>query len=320
MEKVSIIGLDLAKSIIQIHAASVDGSVLFRRKISSKKLLSFLSEVDPCVVAMEACAGSHHWGREIAKLGHRVKLIAPIYVKPFVKRQKNDAADAEAICEAAMRPTMRFVAVKSEEKQAAATVFKVRDLLVRQKTQIINALRGLMAEFGITVPQGPSHVGVLINHVEDDSSSLTEAARAPCLALVLTLRALIDKVRELDLEIGRRARHDDVAKRLMSIPGIGPVIATALEALAPPVETFTRGRDFSAWMGLTPRQHSSGGKPRLGKTSKMGQRDLRRLLIIGASAVVRWASRRGAVEGSWLSRMIGKKPHQAGFPDLPRAL
>ncbi|RVO45589.1 IS110 family transposase [Sinorhizobium meliloti] len=308
MEKVSIIGLDLAKSSIQVHAASVDGSVLFRRKISSKKLLAFLSGLDPCIVAMEACAGSHHWGREIAKLGHRVKLIAPIYVKPFVKRQKNDAADAEAICEAALRPTMRFVAVKSEEKQAAATVFKVRDLLVRQKTQIINALRGLMAEFGITVPQGPSHVGILISHVEDGGSSLTEAARAPCLALVLTLRALVDKVRELDLEIGRRARQDDVAKRLMSIPGIGPVIATALEALAPPAETFTRGRDFSAWMGLTPRQHSSGGKPRLGKTSKMGQRDLRRLLIIGASAVVRWASRRGALDGSWLSRMIGKKP------------
>lgn len=245
--------------------------------------------------------GNHHWGREIAKLGHRVKLIAPIYVKPFVKRHKNDAADAEAICEAAMRPTMRFVAVKSEEKQAAATVFKVRDLLVRQKTQIINALRGLMAEFGITVPQGPSHVGI-----EDDGPSLTEAARAPCLALVLTLRALVDKVRELDLEIGRRARQDDVAKRLMSIPGIGPVIATALEALAPPAETFTRGRDFSAWMGLTPRPHSSGVKPRLGKTSKMGQRDLRRLLIIGASAVVRWASSCGALDGSWLSRMKAK--------------
>lgn len=163
MEKVSIIGLDLAKSTIQVHAASVNGPVLSRRKVSSKKLLAFLSGFDPCIVVMEACAGSHHWGREIAKLGHQVKLIAPIYVKPFVKRQKNDAADAEAICEAAMRPTMRFVAVKSEEKQAAATVFKVRDLLVRQKTQIINALRGLMAELGITVPQGPAHVGILIS-------------------------------------------------------------------------------------------------------------------------------------------------------------
>lgn len=308
MRKVSIIGLDLAKNTIQVHGAGADGSVIFRRKVSSGKLLAFLSGVDPCMVAMEACAGSHHWGREISKLGHQVKLIAPAYVKPFVKRQKNDAADAEAICEAALRPTMRFVAVKSEAKQASAMVFKVRDLLVRQKTQIINALRGLMAEFGVAVPQGPAHVGILIGHVEDPHSNLPETARLPCLALVATLRLLVEKVRDLDQEIARRARQDDVAKRLMRIPGIGPVIATALEALAPPAETFTRGRDFSAWMGLTPRQHSTGGKAKLGKTSKMGQRDLRRLLIIGASAVVRWASRHGAAEGSWLSRMIGRKP------------
>lgn len=308
MEKVSIIGLDLAKNTIQLHGAAGNGSVIFRRKISNAKLLAFLSGINPCTVAMEACAGSHYWGREIGRLGHHVRLIAPIYVKPFVKRQKNDAADAEAICEAALRPTMRFVAVKSEAKQASATVFKVRDLLVRQKTQTINALRGLMAEFGIVVAQGPAHVGILIEHVEDPCSNLPEAARAPCLALVATLRSLVGEVRELDREIARRARQDDVAKRLMTIPGVGPVIATALEALAPPAETFTRGRDFSAWMGLTPRQHSTGGKAKLGKTSKMGQRDLRRLLIIGASAVVRWASRRGATEGSWLSRMIGRKP------------
>lgn len=308
MEQVSIIGLDLAKNTIQMHGAGADGSVVFRRKVSSSKLLTFLSGVNPCTVAMEACAGSHYWGREIGKLGHQVRLIVPIYVKPFVKRQKNDAADAEAICEAALRPTMRFVAVKSEVKQASATAFKVRDLLVRQKTQIINALRGLMAEFGIVVAQGPAHVGILVERVEDPCSSLPDAARAPCLALVFTLRSLIEKVRELDQEIARRARQDDVAKRLMTIPGIGPVIATALEALAPPAETFTRGRDFSAWLGLTPRQHSTGGKTRLGKTSKMGQRDLRRLLIIGASAVVRWVSRRGAADGSWLARMIGRKP------------
>lgn len=308
MEKISIIGLDLAKNTIQVHGGGADGGVIFRRKVSSAKLLTFLSGVNPCTVAMEACAGSHYWGREIAKLGHEVRLIAPIYVKPFVKRQKNDAADAEAICEAALRPTMRFVAVKSEAKQASATVFKVRDLLVRQKTQIINALRGLMAEFGVVVAQGPAHVGLLIEHIEDPRSSLPEAARAPSLALVSTLRSLVEKIRELDQEIARRARQDDVAKRLMTIPGVGPVIATALEALAPPSETFTRGRDFSAWMGLTPRQHSTGGKTRLGKTSKMGQRDLRRLLIIGASAVVRWASRNGAPVGSWLSRMIGRKP------------
>ena len=308
MEKITIIGLDLAKRTIQIHAAAADGAVVLRRKISSAKLLDFLTLIEPCTVAMEACAGSHHWGREIAKLGHQVKLIAPTYVKPFVKRQKNDAADAEAICEAALRPTMRFVAVKSAPKQAAANVFKVRDLLVRQKTQIINALRGHLLEFGFVAPQGPAHVSTLITIVEDPQSTLPDAARVPCLALISLLRTLLDKVRELDQEIAQRARRDDVAKRLMTIPGVGPVIATALEALAPPAETFTRGRDFSAWMGLTPRQHSTGGKVRLGKMSKMGQRDLRRLLIIGASAVVRWALRHGAAEGSWLSRMIGRKP------------
>ena len=308
MEKITIIGLDLAKRSIQIHAAGADGAVVLRRKISSAKLLDFLTLIEPCTVAMEACAGSHHWGREIAKLGHQVKLIAPVYVKPFVKRQKNDAADAEAICEAALRPTMRFVAVKSAPKQAAANAFKVRDLLVRQKTQIINALRGHLFEFGFVAPQGPAHVSTLIAIVEDQHSTLPEAARIPFLALISLLRTLLEKVRELDKEISQRARRDDVAKRLMTIPGVGPVIATALEALAPPAETFTRGRDFAAWMGLTPRQHSTGGKARLGKMSKMGQRDLRRLLIIGASAVVRWASRHGAAEGSWLSRMIGRKP------------
>jgi transposase len=291
MEKISIVGLDLAKRSIQVHAAGADGTLVFRKKVSSDKLLQFLTSIEPCTVAMEACAGSHHWGREIAKLGHRVKLIAPIYVKPFVKRQKNDAADAEAICEAALRPTMRFVALKSATKQASASVFKVRDLLVRQKTQIINAMRGHLAEFGFVAPQGPAHVDKLIAAVEDPRSALPEEARTPCMMLISTLRSLFDKVRELDQEIARRARQDDVAKRLMTIPGIGPVIATALESLAPPAETFKRGRDFSAWMGLTPRQHSTGGKARLGKTSKMGQRDLRRLLIIGASAVVRWAWR-----------------------------
>lgn len=247
---------------------------MFRRKVSSGKLLAFLSGVDPCIVAMEACAGSHHWGREISKLGHRVKLIAPSYVKHFVKRQKNDAADAEAICEAALRPTMRFVAVKREAKQASAIVFKDRDLLVRKKTQIINALRGLMAEFGVAVPQGPAHVGILIGHFEEPHSNLPETARLPCLALVATLRLLVEKVRDLDQEIDRRARQDDLAKRLMRIPGIGPVIATALEALAPPAETFACGRDFSAWMGLTPR-HSTGGKAKLGKASKMGSTHVR---------------------------------------------
>ncbi|WP_349321658.1 IS110 family transposase [Asticcacaulis sp. MM231] len=307
MEKFNIVGLDLAKNTIQVHVADFKGAVLLRRKISRSQLLPYLAGLERCIVAMEACAGAHYWGREIAKLGHEVRLLPAVYVKPFVKRQKNDAADAEAICEAAMRPTMRFVAVKSDIKQAASMVFKVRDLFVRRKTQLINALRGHMAEFGIYVPAGPAHVGSLIAKLDDPACDLPELARATCAPLVEMLWQLKTKIKQLDAEIARRAKEDDIAKRLMTIPGIGPVIATAHEALAPPSASFTKGRDFSAWLGLTPRQNSKGGKTKLGKTSKMGQRDLRRLLIIGAASVVRWAARHGAPEGSWLSRMLGKK-------------
>ncbi len=308
VESVSMIGIDLAKHVFQLHGSAADGTVLFRRKLRREKLLDFLAAQPACVVAMEACASAHYWGREIRRLGHEVRLIAPAYVKPFVKRQKNDTADAEAICEAAGRPTMRFVAVKSEAQQASAMIFKARDLLVRQRTATINALRGHLAEFGITAPKGPAHIGRLQVTIEDESNGLPDPARVLCQDLLEMITSLSTRIRALDQEIARRARQDDTPKRLMTIPGIGPVIATAVEALAPPVETFDRGRDFAAWMGLTPRQNSTGGKPRLGKTSKMGQRDLRRLFIIGVSAVVRWASMHGAPAGSWLERMLATKP------------
>ena len=308
MVEISIIGVDLAKNSFQVHGASADGTVVFRKKLSRGRVLKFLAVQPRCTVAMEACASAHHWGREIGRLGHDVRLIAPIYVKPFVKRQKNDAADAEAICEAAQRPTMRFVAVKSEDKQSSAMIFKTRDLLVRQKTRTINALRAHLAEFGVIAPKGPAHLGRLVSQVKAPETGLLEPVRTLCLMLIDLVSKLIEQIRVLDGEIKTRSRNDDVAKRLMTIPGVGPVIATALEALAPPAETFKRGRDFAAWMGLTPRQWSTGGKPRLGKISKMGQRDLRRLLIIGASAVVRWAAKRGAPEGSWLARMLVRKP------------
>jgi len=308
MVEISIIGVDLAKNSFQVHGASADGTVVFRKKLSRGRVLKFLAVQPRCTVAMEACSSAHHWGREIGRLGHDVRLIAPIYVKPFVKRQKNDAADAEAICEAAQRPTMRFVAVKSEDKQSSAMVFKTRDLLVRQKTRTINALRAHLAEFGVIAPKGPAHLGRLVSQVRAPETGLPEPVRTLCLMLIDLVSKLIEQIRVLDGEIKTRSRNDDVAKRLMTIPGVGPVIATALEALAPPAETFKRGRDFAAWMGLTPRQRSTGGKPRLGKISKMGQRDLRRLLIIGASAVVRWAAKRGAPEGSWLARMLVRKP------------
>jgi transposase len=229
-------------------------------------------------------------------------------VKPFVKRQKNDAADAEAICEAAQRPTMRFVVPKSEQTQAAALVFRARDLLVGQRTQIINALRGHLAEFGIVAPKGPARVPQLVQAVEDPVEPIPELARPILRMLIETLRGLDEQIARLDSEIAERAKEDETARRLTTIPGIGPVTAVALAALAPPAETFKRGRDFAAWIGLTPLQHSTGGKQKLGATSKMGEQTLRRLLIIGASAVVRWAARNGAPAGSWIARMIARKP------------
>jgi transposase len=308
MLEVSTIGLDLAKNVFQAHGADSLGAVVFRKKLRRDRVLRFLADQPACMVAMEACAGSHYWAREIAKLGHHVRLIAPGYVKPFMKRQKNDAADAEAICEAAQRPTMRFVAAKSEEQQASAMVFRVRDLVVRQRTQTINAMRGHLAEFGVVAPQGLCHAAKLIAAIEDENAAIPEAARPVLSLLVAQLRSLNDRVAVLDREIARRAREDAEAKRLMTIPGIGPITATALAALAPPATTFKRGRDFAAWLGLTPLQRSSGGKQKLGETSRMGERTLRRLLIIGASAAVRWAMRKGSTADPWLSRMLERKP------------
>jgi transposase len=237
-----------------------------------------------------------------------VRLIPPAYVKPFVKRQKNDAADAQAICEAAQRPTMRFVSPKSEQAQAATLMFRARDLLVRQRTQVINALRGHLAEFGIVVAQGPALISSLVRTVEDPTEPVPEIARAILSVLIEMLHTLDGRISLLDREIAQRAKEDVTARRLMTIPGVGPITATALRALAPPAETFKRGRGFAAWIGLTPLQHSTGGKQKLEATSKMGERSLRRLLIIGVSAVLRWAARHGAPAGSWLSRMLARKP------------
>ena len=307
MEEITTIGLDIAKHVFHAHGVDERGRMLFSKRLSRTGLLAFFARQPRCVVALEACAGAHHWGRELQRLGHEVRLIPPAYVKPFVKRQKNDAADAEAICEAAQRPAMRFVAVKSEEQQASAMVFRGRDLLVGQRTQIINALRGHMAEHGWVAPKGPSHVARLAELLEDESA-MPPGARPVLKLLIEMLQELDRRIAELDREIARRARADEVARRLMTIPGIGPITATALTALAPPPESFARGRDFAAWLGLVPRQHSSGGKQKLGSISRMGERSLRRLLIIGASAVVLHASKRGAPAGSWLEQMLARKP------------
>jgi len=258
---------------------------------------------------MEACGGAHFWGSEISKLGHDVRLIPPAYVKPFVKRQKNDAADAEAICEAAVRPSMRFAPVKSEDVQGAAMVFRVRELLIRQRPQAITALRGHLTEFGEVVPQGAANAARLIAIIEDPASGLPEEARAPLLVLIETKTRLDGQMAKLNAEISRRAKENEVARRLMTMPGIGPLIATALVALAPPPETFRRGGDFAAWLGLVPRQHSTGGKQRLGATTKMGERSLRRLLIIGAnSVIIKRHVHPLAGSGTWLGGMLLRKP------------
>lgn len=308
MGEVTTIGLDIAKSVFQAHGADASGSVVFRKRLGRSRLLAFFASQPRCLVAMEACAGAHHWGRELTKLGHTVRLIPPAYVKPFVKRQKNDEADAEAICEAAQRPTMRFVPVKSRDQQASGVVFRARDLLVHQRTQIMNALRGHLAEYGHVAPKGVMYVDRLIAEIEDPESELPEAARASLVGLVRMLDRLDTEIALLDAEIARRAKEDAVARRLMTIPGVGPVTAAALTALAPAPETFQCGRDFSAWVGLTPVQRSTGGKQKLGQITKAGERTLRRLLILGASAVIKQALLKGAPPGSWLAQMLARKP------------
>lgn len=307
-DQVTIIGLDLAKRAFQVHGARGDGGVVYRQKFSRDKILTFLAQQPRCVIAMEACGSAHHWGRAIRDLGHEVRLIPPIYVKPFVKRQKNDAADAEAIAEAAVRPTMRFVAVKSEDQQARAMLFRTRDLLVRQRTQTINALRGHLAEHGIVAPQGPANVKVLGQAIEDGETSLPLLVVELARIYLDQIEGLSKKIAKLQMVTVQEAKREPLTRRLQTMPGVGPITAMAIETFAPPMELFKRGRDFAAWVGLVPRQHSTGGKQFLGRTSKMGQRDIRRLLITGAMAVVRLAGRKGVPEGTWLSRMLVRKP------------
>ena len=308
MGDVSTIGLDIAKNSFQAHGADASGAVVFRKTLSRARMLSFFAAQPPCLVAMEACGGAHHWGRELAEFGHDVRLIPPAYVKPYVKRQKNDEADAEAICEAAQRPTMRFVSVKSQAQQASGVVFRARDLLVRQRTQCINAIRGHLTEYGRIAPKGVCYVERLVRGVEDPAEDLPGAARTALKVLGELLRALGAQIVVLDAEIAKRAKEDPVARRLMTIPGVGPVTAAAMVALAPDPKTFRCGRDFSAWLGLTPLQRSTGGKQKLGQISKMGERTLRRLLILGASAVIKQVALRGAPAGSWVGQMLARKP------------
>lgn len=303
-----MIGVDLAKHVFQLHGASKTGAVQFRRKVSRQQFRKFMAAQAPCEVVMEACGSSHYWAREIRSLGHEVKLISPRYVKPFVKRHKNDAADAEAIVEAAQRPGMRFVVPKNVDRQALAIVFRTREQLVRQRTDLINALRAYLYEFGHIIPQGRNQIKRLEGVLKDTASGLPDLVREMGCTLMADIAAKDEAIIGLDLRIKELAAQSPAARRLQTIPGVGPVTALAVEAFAPPLDHFQSGRDFAAWMGLVPRQSSSGGKQRLGRMSKAGQRDIRRLLIIGAMSRLNWLGRKSVRADSWLGRLAARKP------------
>lgn len=303
-----MIGVDLAKNVFQLHAASMNGHLEFRKKLTRAQFPKFMAEQLPCIVVMEACASASYWARELAELGHEVKLIAPQYVRPFVKRQKNDQADAEAIVIAAQRPEMRFVPPKSEEQQARAALFRARERLVHQRTELVNALRGLLYEFGHVVPQGIRHLKGIEAIVEDPAASLPDLVRNECRDILLQISEKTARIEARTKTAKKLAETTDTARRLQTMPGVGPMTALAVEAFAPDMAGFRRGRDFAAWLGLVPRQHSSGGKERLGRVSKSGQADIRKLLIIGAMARLPVRGRKSVRKGSWLERMLSKKP------------
>ena len=308
MMKDTIIGVDLAKNVFQLHAASMSGEMRFRKKLTRAGFGKFMSEQPPSVVVMEACGSAHYWAREMVRLGHEVKLIAAQYVKPFVKRQKNDAADAEAIVIAAQRPEMRFVEPKSPEQQSRAILFRARERLVRQRTELVNALRACLYEYGHIVPQGVHQIKRIGEILDTPNSDLPDLMREECAELLEQIAEQTVRINARTAKIKVLAAQADTARRLQTIPGVGPLTALAVEAFAPPMENFKCGRDFAAWLGLVPRQFSSGGKERLGRISKAGQSDIRRLLIIGAMSRLNWMGRKSLPEASWLARMVARKP------------
>lgn len=305
--KNTMIGVDLAKNLFVLHGASMTGLVKFRKKLSRPRFRQFMAEQPSAVVVMEACGGAHYWAREMIKLGHEVRLIAPQYVKPFVKRQKNDAADAEAIVIAAQRPEMRFVEPRSEEQQARAVLFRARERLVHQRTDLVNALRAVLYEYGFVVPQGIRHLTRIEEFIEPNSD-LPKLVREECRDLIDQIMDKTARIETKTAQLREIAAQTDEARRLQTMPGVGPLTALAVDAFAPDMASFKCGRDFAAWLGLVPRQHSSGGKERLGRVSKQGQSDIRRLLIIGAMSRLNWLGRKSIPKGSWLARMLAKKP------------
>jgi len=307
--EVSTVGLDLAKNVFQVHAIDSAGEVVVRRTLRRAQMQRFFKQLEPCLVGIEACGTSHYWAREITKLGHHVRLMPPAYVKPYVKRGKTDASDAEAICEAVTRPTMRFVAIKSPEQQAMLALHRTRDLFVKQRTQLVNMIRSLLAEFGIEIRRGIEQALTVARRITADELAnippLTAKVIAALSQQVLDLQV---KLRELERELLVWHRSSDVAKRLATIPGIGTICATALAASVTDPHQFRSGRQFAAWLSLTPLQHSSGGKERLGRISKMGDKYLRRLLVVGMTSLIRRAKFKPESVDPWLADLLSRKP------------
>jgi len=304
MQTITTIGLDIAKSVFQVHGVDAGGQVVIRRRLKRRSVLAFFQKLPPCLVGIEACASSHHWSRELQALGHTVRLMPPAYVKPYVKRQKNDMADAEAICEAVTRANMRFVLTKTPEQQSCLMLHRTRHLFIRQQTAVINSIRAHLAEFGIVAPVGRKGVTELLHIVADPSDKrVSEVARACLAALGAQLLGLKEQILEFDRMIMAWHRSNQTSKRLHYIPGVGPMLATALVASVADPRTFRSGRNFSAWIGLVPKQHSSGGKD-----SKQGDRYLRSLFVAGALAVIRYAKIHGTGHRPWLTALLARKP------------
>jgi transposase len=309
MQTVKTIGLDIAKSVFQVHGVDADGQAVIRRKLKRRYVLTFFEKLPACLVGIEACATSHHWSRELQALGHWVRLMPPAYVRPYVKRQKNDATDAEAICEAVTRANMRFVETKTVEQQSCLVLHRTRHLFIRQQTSVINVIRAHLAEFGIVAPVGRRGVEQLLDVVANsEDKRIPELARACVAALGTQLRALKAQILEFDRQIMLWHRSHETSKRLDEIPGVGPALATALVASIADPKAFRSGRDFSAWIGLVPKQHSSGGKDKLGSISKQGDRYLRSLFTAGALAVIRYAKIYGSRHRPWLTALLARRP------------
>ena len=307
MKKFIRIGVDLAKNYFQIHALVSEGGPAVTRKLRRSKMHEFFSQIEPCLIGMEACGSAHYWARELKAMGHEVLLMPPAYTKPYVKRGKNDAVDADACCEAMSRPGMRFVPIKSAEQQATLMLHKTRELLVKQRTMSVNALRSHLSEFGIIAAKGIGRVDELLELAESDAT-LPAATRAAVEVLALHLEGLDKSIDDLEDTIASAHAQSEMSRLLDEVPGIGKLIASVIAASVPDAGVFKSGRDFAAWLGITPRQNSSGGKQTLGAITKQGNRYIRKLLVLGATSLLNAVGKRKGALRDWIVRLRAKKP------------